>query len=457
MTPPFLMPRPNASSKALAQMSLVISSWLFVLALHSAHATYLQPIQEMWGFPYFPLKIDAWLLLLISTSAVALTLPRSLARPSSLVMFILYLIVFLPTMTITLAVHSQSVTKFGPSLGALTAGFLLINVLLQKARPRLILAQRGSPSSAQLLFLSVAFLALWAFIVISFKDVMTFATLDNVYGQREAGCGRNALEAYGQTYLAYVFSPALLAVGLVKRRLIWITAGALGFLTMYTITAERTIFLLPLVMVVAYKVMRMRAGHTALMSIVMVSLALLIHVSVQMIDQSPVFELISLYFVFRTFSIPGAMLWQYEEVFSEKTLTLWSNVKGFDWLVQTPLAFESDPKWPQLGRIVAERVLEKESNSNANLFVYDGLAAAGPVGILAICVVLGIWLSLVDRTTSRTGGQFACLVYIPVAFVLANGSIFSTLLSFGGLFWLVYFAASSYYHTTSRHQLHHKS
>lgn len=359
-------------------------------------------------------------------------------------------------MTITLAVHSQSVSKFGPSLGALTVGFLLINVLLQKTSPRLIFAQGGSPSSAQLLFLSVAFLTLWAFIVLSFKDVMTFAALENVYDQREAGRSRNALEAYGQTYLAYVFSPALLAVGLVKRRLIWMTAGALGFLTMYAITAERTIFLLPLVMVVAYKVLRMRVGHTALMSIVMVFLALMIHISVQMSDQSPVFELVSLYFVFRTFSIPGAMLWQYAEVFSEKTLTLWSNVKGFDWLVHTPPAFESDPKWPQLGRIVAERVLEKESNSNANLFVYDGLAAAGPVGILAICMVLGIWLSLVDRTTSRTGGQFACLVYIPMAFVLANGSIFSALLSFGGLFWLIYFAASSY-RTTSRHQLHHKS
>ncbi|CDN87683.1 MULTISPECIES: oligosaccharide repeat unit polymerase [Hydrogenophaga] len=429
----------KAADGVLAHLAMLVSSWLFVLALHWAHATYLQPVQEEWGFPYFSMGLGAWLFLLLSTGTVALTLPPSLARPSSLVMFVLYLIVFLPTVTITLAVHPQALSELGASLSALTIGFIALNLILQKCKPMPDLRWRRSPTTRQALFFALAFLVLWVFVVLSFKDVMTIAGLDDIYEQREAGRSRTWMEAYAQTYLAYVFSPALLAFGLTTRRPTWTCLALLGFITMYAITAERTIFLLPFIMALTYWALGLKIAHTTLMSIVIALLALMITVATQLVDNHYLFELLALYFVFRIFSIPGAMLWQYNEVFSGSTYTFWSHIKGFDLFMPTPLALHSNPNWPQLGHIVAEQILERESNSNAHLFVYDGLAANGPMGILVIFLLLGVWLSVVDRTTRLVDWKFACLAYIPMAFVLANGSMFSALLSFGGLFWLGFF------------------
>ena len=439
MTIAFTSTSSTAADRALAHLSLLSSSWLFVFALHSAHVVYLQPVQEEWGFPYFSMSVGAWLFLLLSTGAVALTLPRSLARPSSLVLFVLYLIVFLPTVTITLAVHPQALSELGSSLSALTIGFLSLNLILQKCNPMPHPRWRWSPSTRQAVFFALVFLVLWVFVVLSFKDVMAIAGLDEIYEQREAGRSRTWMEAYAQTYLAYVFSPALLAFGLSTRRPIWAGLASLGFITMYAITAERTIILLPFIMTMAHWALGLKVAHTTLMSIAIAFLALMITAATQLFDDSYLFELLALYFVFRIFSIPGAMLWQYNEVFSGSTYTFWSHIKGFDLFAQTPLAFHSNPNWPQLGHIVAEQILERESNSNAHLFVYDGLAASGPLGILVIFLLLGVWLAAVDRTTRLVDWKFACLAYIPLAFVLANGSMFSALLSFGGLFWLGFF------------------
>jgi hypothetical protein len=149
--------------------------------------------------------------------------------------------------------------------------------------------------------------------------------------------------------------------------------------------------------------------------------------------------LVSLYIVFRTVAVPGAMFWQYHDVFAASGHTWWSNVKGVSSFVEAPRAFLGDPNWPQLGYIVAAEVLGMDSNSNANLFAYDGLAAAGAPGVLVVCLVFGAWLLLLDRLARRFDPRFTVLVSTPIAFALTNGSLPTILLSFGGLFWLVVF------------------
>jgi hypothetical protein len=96
-----------------------------------------------------------------------------------------------------------------------------------------------------------------------------------------------------------------------------------------------------------------------------------------------------------------------------------------------------------LGYIVADHVLDLESNSNANLFAYDGVAAAGSIGIFVVCIILGLWLIALDWTAKRINFLFSTLVIFPIAIALTNGSLFSVLLSFGGLFWLAVFLAIS--------------
>jgi hypothetical protein len=428
-------------STAFSHRLLVLASscWL-VIALNRAHASYLYPIHEIWGFPYVPLDALDWLLLFMGTGLVALTQPLSLKRPSSLVMFGLYLLVYLPTMTLTLGVDERALPIYGPALGAMTLAFVALNLGLRSV------GSYGKPLSSvplsrrKTLFLLLVFLALLAFIVLAFRDVMSIVGLEEIYDQRAAGRSRNWAEAYAQTYLAYVFSPALLALGLLKRNWAFMFLGLLGFVVMFAVTAERTIFLLPFVMLAAHVAFRSGIPHALQMVAVLCLTAALITLSTTLAETSLVFSQIALYFVFRVVAVPGAMLWQYHEVFADTGYTFWSHVRGLGAVIAPPKGLEENPAWPQLGHIVAEYILDKESNSNANLFAYDGIAAAGPAGILVVGLVLGLWLLVLDRTARAVDWRFTSLVCLPMAFALVNGSLFSIMLSFGGLFWIAFWA-----------------
>jgi hypothetical protein len=134
------------------------------------------------------------------------------------------------------------------------------------------------------------------------------------------------------------------------------------------------------------------------------------------------------------------MFWEYSDVFSAAGYTYWSNVKGINLFVDVPTIFDGAHNWPQLGYLVASEILNKESNSNANLFAYDGIAAAGAIGILVACFFLGAWLVMLDRITRSVDPMFVMLITFPMAYSLTNGSVFSLMFSFGGFFWIAFFA-----------------
>jgi hypothetical protein len=78
-------------------------------------------------------------------------------------------------------------------------------------------------------------------------------------------------------------------------------------------------------------------------------------------------------------------------------------------------------------------------NANANLFAADGVAAAGALGVAVIGIALAVWLWVLDRASAGWSQKFGVLITLPMAVSLTNGSLFTTLLSFGGLFWTLTF------------------
>ena len=54
-----------------------------------------------------------------------------------------------------------------------------------------------------------------------------------------------------------------------------------------------------------------------------------------------------------------------------------------------------------------------------------------------IGIALAVWLAAMDRVARGWDRTFVALVMVPVALSLTNGHLFTTLLSFGGLFWMV--------------------
>jgi hypothetical protein len=412
---------------------------IFAIVIHKTHAAYLYPEHAYLGFPYVPMGLAEWAFIVISVLLVAFSLPLNLLRPSGIITFMLYVIVFLPTLVITLATEEAALKKYGINLSTLTAGYLFLLHATQKWRGS---EDRNSTDIAgrnYAIFFTALLLICAGFLLHAFWDTINFVGLGGTYAQREAGRSRNLFEAYGQTYLAFVFAPALLSIGLIRKNPLYIALALCGFFLMYSITAERTVFLLPLVMIMGFLVLRSRLSHPALMLITLMAISALFVCSITFRATSTLANMLSLYLVFRTFSVPGAMFWQYQEVFAEYGYTFWSHVRGIASFVSSPVALDGDQHWPQLGRIVAKHLLNLDINSNANLFAYDGVAGAGAWGILFMCALLTLWLIALDRLSRGFESCFPALIAIPLGLVLINGPFFTAMMSFGGLFWLIFF------------------
>jgi hypothetical protein len=150
-------------------------------------------------------------------------------------------------------------------------------------------------------------------------------------------------------------------------------------------------------------------------------------------------EKLGFYFLTRLLAYPGVFVAQYYDLFSQLGYTYWSHVSGINRVVAAPSLLDYDGKWPILGRILAERSFNVESNSNASLFATDGAAALGPLGIIVISVLLACWLILLDRASREWKRHFVLPLLLPIGLALVNASFFTVLLSFGGIFWTLFF------------------
>jgi hypothetical protein len=90
----------------------------------------------------------------------------------------------------------------------------------------------------------------------------------------------------------------------------------------------------------------------------------------------------------------------------------------------------------RLGYVVADYVFKHQTGGiieyNANIFATDGIASLGNVGVVLMGFVLGFVLRVIDVCIRPGTAPLFCAAAITSILVLANGSLFGTLLS-GGL------------------------
>jgi hypothetical protein len=272
---------------------------------------------------------------------------------------------------------------------------------------------------------------------ITYRDVLSLSSLDDVYGQREKGAATSLFVGYCQVYLAYFFSPILFASGLLSKRYLVAAIGFAGFIFVFMITAERTVVLLPFAMCFMSLVFKRRLNGQNTPAYLFAFGGLVVFLIALLYDQFDIFRALGFYFYTRLLAYPGLFVTQYYDLFSEQGFTYWAHVSVIGRLVDVPQAYLGDDKWPLLGKILAERVLGVESQSNASFVASDGAAAAGAFGVLAIFALYTAWLIVLDRVANGWSKLFLLMALFPLAFVTTNGPFFTMLTSFGGLAWIV--------------------
>ena len=423
---------------SLSRICLLFATWIYTFALHVAHVKYLNPAWEYYGLTYRPVDLSEAAIMAFLVTFAAMVLPIKLARASSVVLLLLFAVVYVPTVVITLGLDEDRIERYGFSL--LTLG-LAFGIACMAGR---LPTRREHAAQLPGVIFTRVFLWIWlvccVVLVYSYSSIMTMAGLDDVYEQRAAGASTSLLISYMQTYFSNVLSPALIALGLIQRKYWVVLIGVVGCVIMYMITAQRTIFLLPFVIIGLHYFLKSGRAILRSSAFPLFLLTILVLLCATYYADNSVVSFFATYLVFRTLALPGLTFSQYFDAFGTYGLTWWSHIKGFDLFISAPDFFASNPSWPNLGFIVGELAYGNvENNVNANLFSGDGLAAAGPVGVLVIGVVFAVWIVLLDRVTRGWDNTFAILVTLPLGLSLTNGHLSTMMLSFGGLFWLLIF------------------
>lgn len=278
---------------------------------------------------------------------------------------------------------------------------------------------------------------LLAFLYWRFGGVMSFVALDSIYEQRERGAAQNFVEGYAQTYSQYVLSTGLLAVGLVYRKPFAVILGLFGSVSNYMITAEKAGLMYPAFIVVLYIVLSTRLRFLRGLAFISLSLAAIVLFSVWNYQRSQIAEFSAWYLGMRTILTPGALVVHYLNFFESIGNTFFSHVRGLNFFVPPPTAFANDVRFPEIGVIIGEDYFNfPKLNANASFLASDGIASLGLLGIPIVFALLGLLLRGLDAV-SRGVGKAALLILLPIALTLTNGSLFTVLASFGGLFWIL--------------------
>lgn len=423
---------------------LLLMFWVFVYgcSIIFGHEKYLAVEQAFWGFgqPHYDVitLLLAFFLLMFSSAF----LPLSFERPSSLFIYAIFFFVYVPSLMIAMLNHEDSLERYFWLFFNFSLGLVFCCIAVRcgsnnyggSKRPS-ILVLAGS-----LLGIALCFAVLYA----TYGAILSFSGLDQVYQQREAGAATSLFVGYCQVYLAYVFSPSLFVIGLLYRRPLVLLIGLAGFVFAYMITAERTVLLLPFAIFLIFVMFRWRGFGSVNTRALFAVGALGIFLVSLFFENSSLFSQLGFYYFTRLIAVPGLYVSQYYDLFSVQGYTYWSHVTFIGSLLDTPLAYAGDEKWPALGKILAERVLGVESQSNASFVTTDGVAALGSVGVFVIFIIYSAWLLVLDRVAAGWDRMFVILVLFPLAFLSTNGSLFTMLSSFGGAFWILVFFVDKY-------------
>lgn len=134
---------------------------------------------------------------------------------------------------------------------------------------------------------------------------------------------------------------------------------------------------------------------------------------------------------------PGSFIVQYMDFFSNRGYTHFSHIRGLGAVIGTPSQYANDGRWPALGLIVGEDHFGfLRLNANASFVASDGIASFGIIGIPIVFCLVALYLRVLDKSARGIGGVSLVLL-LPFTLTLSNGSIFTLLTSFGGIFWVI--------------------
>jgi hypothetical protein len=402
----------------------------YVSCFDSFYRQVLVPVHESMGFrvagEVAALVATAYLLAIVPS----VWLPIRLSRPSQLIYWILYLVVFVPGLVSTARSGYVSTARAYSLMFTLFAGFTLVGLtyLLPLFPAKAI---RISPR--------VFWCGLWVcvlgsttWMVIVFRDQMRLVGFMDVYSLRFAANdtvnSSGSLVGYASGIMSGALNPLLMTWGLFhKKRLLFVT-GAAGQLLIYATNGMKAVLLSVLFILFFYLLVKWqenRFGFWMVWGCTAIFLAQIVVVTSEFLPGQSIVGVVLSLLLMRMFGIPGLLIPMYDAFFQSSHLTYWSHVHVVNLFVKYPYSL---PLGVEVGRYYSGNF---DYNASAGFWATDGIAAFGLPGVIIVSMICAALFWGMDSVLKRQDMRFCAVALTYSALNVADNPLFTTIFSFG--------------------------
>jgi hypothetical protein len=424
----------QASLPSGRRVGFVVGVLLYFCVFAWSYYRFLLPWQESWGFSDNSVEPEYWLLALISAVAPACWAPINLRRPSELLYLFQYLVLFVPTPVVLLNSGRPILEPIVAVEVSLVMSASLGIMALAYAVPLMRIPDFRLPARLYWPLFVLCFSFLLLMVVNTLGGNFNLVTLDAINSVRKVASqiveqDQAPFVWYAQLWLAGAFLPLLFAVAVKRKSILGALVVAAVYIFLYGITGTKTTLLaVPILFGLIWVT---RAGRRQF--VYRLILGLMVALSLPSL-----FELAGSYQEFlekwwvtlvhaRIFGVPQLIVAQYVGYFQQHEVTLWSHISGIDFFVPYPYVID-------VPRTLGYFFYGSPVGLNAGLWVQDGLAAAGLLGIPIVSAFAAAMFWLFDSAVQKIDPKFAAVSLGMIAIWFTNAPLTTTILSSG---WLV--------------------
>lgn len=414
----------KARKRIVSVGSLALLLVVFSTALELTYAVFMSPRFGYLGYMYRDpdrVWMFASLLLLL---AVSFALPRNVVRVSDFAVWFLYVALLVPISTVPYygsdidAAHVLAFAAFCSAVWVLVSLVLRIRFIPQIS----LRTNRAWAFWVLVAIVSVCtYTYLQAVVGISFNLISVFEIYETRLEYRDELIPSHPILGYLIANQGNVVNPILMAFGVYQRRWYLIALGIAGQLALYSATGYKTALLSIVICVLLSWLLRDYGKFPGSMVLFWSTLVAWVSILVDKIVDVGMVDIV----VSRVFLTAGYLMPLYLRAYEQNPPALWA-YSFLSPFVESP--YSTSP-----GFFVAETLLQRpDIQLNASLFA-DGYANFGLMGIAIEAVALVVILLVIDRLSNGLPIAIVIPASVLPVFSLANGSPFTSVLSYGFL------------------------
>jgi hypothetical protein len=419
-----------------ARFYFLASVILYISVFLIGYEEWVAPKYTTWGMGYRDIPIgyilSSWLMCLIP----AIWMPYDLTRPSQILFYIQYFVIFIPT---TFILYHSVRPELAPELVLMINSSLFLGLMILQVGYKIQLFR------IKKIYLSDRFLwrAFWIFslflpiyLMTVFGGHFQLADFEEIYKVRSSSTdivekSNSWFAGYAQMWLSGFVLPFIFATGVFKRRWGYVFLVLVGYLYLFGVGGSKATILAVVYLPAIYFLIRDGGKNAAIKIAICLAGVLAAPIMIIFLEGGEgVMELWYLAVVHaRTFSIPQLSIGQYYNFFSINPLTYGSHVTGIREFIDYP--YDMD-----VPRVIGYYFYNADLGANVNFWGQDGIASFGLIGIPIVSLVVSVLFWVFDSIASVHDTRFVTLCLGNIALTFANISLFTTLFS-GGLILLI--------------------